>query len=357
MAILISPPFALRTRLSAQPVLAPPSAAYYPETAAPPPAANPLDQLMAPVALYPDPLISILLPASTFPSDIASAAAYLNGGGDPGRADEQPWDPSVRALAHYPDVVKWMGQNTAWTQATGAAFASQPSEVMGSIQRLRELARAAGTLTNTPQQQVVTNGDYIEIEPAQPNVIYVPRYDPGIVFVDQPYYGYNGPFLFFGPPFPFGPWLTFGCNWRGGGVFLVDWHYWHGNGGWWRPHPVRTRRNRLCRLLWRPSLAIPGRSPVPPCADWMAKPRSDHPPSADRGRSAPSTARRLSAIFTPADREAVTVVGRHPEAFRGRPLNPAIMSRRPATARPRPSNQKPPPRRPPEKPRNCGINA
>jgi hypothetical protein len=218
-------------------VQGPPSAPrYYPEVAAPQAPGNSLDQLMAPVALYPDPLISLILPASAFGSDIAAAGAYLNAGGDPGQVDTQPWDQSVRSLAHYPDVVKWMAKNASWTQTVGAAFVADPAAVMQAIQRLRALARAAGTLVDTSEQQVVADGNYVEIEPAQPGVIYVPRYDPDVVFVDQPYYGYGGPFLSFGPAYGAGLWLTFGCNWYGGGVVMVDANYWHRDGGWWRPY-------------------------------------------------------------------------------------------------------------------------
>ena len=130
-------------------------------------------------------LISIILPASTFPSDVDAAGAYLNGGGDPGQVDNQSWDQSVRSLAHYPDVAKWMAQNGPWTQSVGAAFASQPAEVMKAIQRLRELARAAGTLTDTAQQQVTVDGSFVEIEPAQPDVIYVPIYNPCLLYTSR----------------------------------------------------------------------------------------------------------------------------------------------------------------------------
>jgi len=200
-----------------------------------------LDQLLAPIALYPDPLISLILPASTFPGDLQAAAAYLGTGGDPNQVDAQPWDASVKGLVHYPQVVTWMVQNLDWTQSLGAAFAAQPADVMASVQRLRGTALAAGTLTNTPQQQVVTQDSEIEIQPAQPDVIYVPQYDPAVVFVDQPYYGYGGPYLSYGPGYPVGPWLTYGAFWGGGVILTADWGFWHGPGGWWRPaYPPRS---------------------------------------------------------------------------------------------------------------------
>ena len=113
-----------------------------------------LDALFAPIALYPDALVALILPAATVPSDLNLAANYINAGGDPARIDAQPWDASVKALAHYPEVLKWMNENGAWTQQAGQAFLGQQADVMKSIQQLRARAVAAGSLKNTPQQQV-----------------------------------------------------------------------------------------------------------------------------------------------------------------------------------------------------------
>jgi hypothetical protein len=303
----------------------PPDPAYYPETAAQPPAADPLDQLMGPVALYPDPLIALLLPASTFPQDINAAAAYLKGGGDPGQADAQPWDPSVRSLAHYPDVVNWMAQNSTWTQSVGAAFAADPASVMNAIQELRALANAAGTLTTTPQQQVVVQPDYIEIEPAQPDVIYVPRYDPAIVFVDQPYYGFNGPYFSFGSPYPAGAWLTFGPNWSGRGIVMVNASYWHGTGGWW--HPVGPGPGGIvfsASVNARPWV-FPANRPRPQApSGWQTRaqivqPRliAGIPPRPPQGAFRDIHTRGAAAV---------TVVARDPAAFRGKPIDRALLN-------------------------------
>jgi hypothetical protein len=306
----------------------PPQPAYYPETppapATPyaPPAetapatANPLDELMAPVALYPDPLISILLPASTFPSDISSAGQYLAAGGDPGQVDAQPWDPSVRSLAHYPDVVTWMAANGPWVQAVGAAFVSDPAQVMQAIQRLRELARAAGTLEDTPQQQVIVEDSFVEIVPAQPNVIYVPLYDPEIVFVDQPYYDYNGPYVSYGPPYQAGVWLTYGCDWQGGGVGIVDSSYWYGDRGAWRrngPEPVNA---------WH----YPANRPRPQApSGWRQNPKAVQVrPIAGAPPRPPQPAFRDIRTRGPA---AVTAVSRNPAAFKGQPIHPAVLPR------------------------------
>lgn len=197
-----------------------------PPTPPPPQPPSPYDALVAPIALYPDPLISVLLPASTYPDQITAAANYLVQYGDPSQIANQPWDPSVKALAHYPAVVAWMAQNLPWTEALGNAFSSAPAAVMDSIQGLRARAQAAGTLRTTPQQQVVTDDGDIAIVPAQPDVIYVPVYDPNIVFDEGGYYDYNGPFINFGDPCPVGIWLDFGFDWRRHQVWQGSFYYW-----------------------------------------------------------------------------------------------------------------------------------
>lgn len=334
----------------------PPPAYIPPAPAAPAPApqANPLDQLMAPIALYPDPLISLILPASAFPTDVSAAGAYLAAGGDAGQVDAQPWDPSVRALAHYPEVVTWMAQNGPWTQTVGAAFVSQPAAVMSAIQRLRELARAAGTLTDSSQQQVIVQGSYVEIEPAQPDVIYVPRYDPAVVFVDQPYYGYRGPFFTYGPAYGAGVWLTYGCNWSGGGVLIVGPGYWHGDGGWWRPQGGPDRGGFNASVTVNVSVrpwGFPANRPRPQApSGWQGRSQVVHPRLA-AGAPAQPPASAFRNIHT-RGAAAVTVVARNPAAFTGKPVNRAILSKpaaQPARKAPAPGEPSPE-RKAPEQP-------
>jgi hypothetical protein len=196
-----------------------------------------VDQLMAPIALYPDPLIALILPSSADPSDLVSAAGYLQQNGDPAQVDSQPWDDSVRALAHYPEVVAWLAQNLDWTQAVGSAFLAQPGDVMLSIQRLRAEARASGALVNSPEQIAILDADgNIEIEPAEGDVMYVPRYDPGVVYAGGMYDFSAGPCITYGDPYPVGIWLTFGFDWRNHAIWVGDWSTWHGADGW--RHPV-----------------------------------------------------------------------------------------------------------------------
>ncbi len=223
-------------------------AAYMPaQTPNPPPAYTPeqLDQLLAPIALYPDPLIAIILPATTVPADIVMAARFLSEGGSPAMIDDQPWDESVRALARYPDVIRWLDSNLRFTRAAGEAFQQQPAEVMRSVQRLRARALAAGTLGTAPHQVVVREGTEICILPAEDNLIYVPQYDPELVYAVPP--GYAGPFFGFGVGFAVGPWLCYSCNWDDFGIWVGLWHpHWGYYRDWRNPGPDHRG------TIWRP---------------------------------------------------------------------------------------------------------
>ena len=194
-----------------------------------------LEQLLAPIALYPDALIAVILPASTVPTDVVLAARHLRENpGDRSQIEHRAWDESVKSLTHYPEVVQWMDENLHWTRQVGEAFAVQPADVMQAVQRLRAKARAAGTLVDTPQQQVIAEPQVIRIVPAQPDVIYVPHYEPDIVFVDRPVY-YTRPFLTFGVGVPVGSWLAFDCDWRRNTIWVGNRHRrWSGH-DWHRP--------------------------------------------------------------------------------------------------------------------------
>ncbi|HEY7091034.1 MAG TPA: DUF3300 domain-containing protein, partial [Tepidisphaeraceae bacterium] len=183
---------------------------------APPPAnadqqpfsADELDSLLAPIALYPDPLLAQILPAATDPQAVAAAAAWIAAGNNPDQIDDQPWDPSILALARYPDVLKMLAENPDWTDALGYAFSTQQADVTASIQRLRARAQTAGSLLSTPEQQVVADDAGIQIVPANPQVIFVPVYDPQVVFAPPPPGVVMGPPVTFGPPMQAGVWLT-----------------------------------------------------------------------------------------------------------------------------------------------------
>jgi hypothetical protein len=200
--------------------------------------AEELDDLLAPIALYPDPLLAQILPAATFIDQIDEAARYVRQYGKTARIDDQPWDVSVKAMAHYPDVLFMMDQKNDWTVSLGQAFINQQQDVMDAIQRLRTEAQAEGNLVSTPQQEVVDEDNYISIVPAAPELVYVPQYDPLMVYMESsPPYG----FITFGIGFAIGAWLDRDCDWHGRRVFY---HGWQGRG--WisrsRPH-IHDPRN------------------------------------------------------------------------------------------------------------------
>ncbi len=186
-----------------------------------------LDNLLAPIALYPDPLLAQVLTASTFPDQIDEAARFVRADSDPNDIDSQPWDVSVKAVAHYPDVLNKMDGDLDWTTALGQAYVNQSDDVMASVQRLREEARAAGNLVTTPQWDVEDSGGDIEIWPAQAQYIYVPVYDPSIVYFGRG--GVYGNVISFGAGFAIGAWLNCDFDWHGRRVYYTGWE--HG-GGW-----------------------------------------------------------------------------------------------------------------------------
>jgi hypothetical protein len=243
------PPPAYAPEYAPAPPQAPAQAPAYASLPPPPPEAPPpaepapgLDRLLRPIALYPDPLLALILPASTYPGELAAAQAYLVQYGDPSQVDAQPWDPSVRALAHYPTVIQWLAENPAWTQALGAAFLQSPGAVVEAVQRLRRVAVNSGALSSNPEQQVVFDGSNIDILPGAPNAIYVPAYDGDAVFQGDSEVGYQGDYINYGPAYPVGPWLTFCVDWNTRGVWVGGWNAWHGPSGPHVPHFDAERR-------------------------------------------------------------------------------------------------------------------
>jgi hypothetical protein len=151
--------------------------------------AEQIEQLVAPIALYPDAVLAQILAASTYPAQVASAAQWLQsvGAAPPEQIaaavnGQSGWDPSVKALTAYPQVLAMMNQNLQWTTALGNAYYNQPQDLLQTVQVLRERAQSAGTLQSTPQEQVVQNQGYIALQPANPEVVYVPQYDPWAVY-------------------------------------------------------------------------------------------------------------------------------------------------------------------------------
>lgn len=147
-----------------------------------------LDQMLAPVALYPDDLLSNILAAATYPLEVVQADRYvkqntgLQGDALADALNTQPWDGSVKSLAQFPSVLAMMDDELSWTEELGDAFLAQPTAVMDTVQSLRAKAAANGTLQSNPQETVQSQGNNIAIQPATTDVVYVPYYDPSVVY-------------------------------------------------------------------------------------------------------------------------------------------------------------------------------
>jgi hypothetical protein len=191
-----------------------------------------LDDLLAPIALYPDPLLAEILPASTYPSEIAAADSWLYNGGAISSIDRWNWAESVKAVAHYPIILKMMAENMDWTATLGEAFLNQPEDVTSSVQRLRWLAYNNGNLQTNNEQTVIIEGDYIRIIPSQPQYVYIPQYDPSAIYVTRWTPG-NAPFIAFGLGLAIGDWLSMDFDW---GYHRLFYH------GWNRPGWVNNAR-------------------------------------------------------------------------------------------------------------------
>lgn len=205
------------------------------------PAGNPLfaqqelDQMLAPIALYPDPLLAHVLMAATYPLEVVEAARWsrdnpgLSGDAAVRGVANQNWDPSVKSLVAFPQMLQTMDEKIDWTERLGDAFLGQQAEVMDTVQALRNKARQAGNLPSTAQVQVTQDGANIVIEPDNSELIYVPYYNPYLIYGPWWWPGY--------PPVYWGPW--YGYYWNGGvawGVGIVvgaDFFFgrWH-----WRDH-------------------------------------------------------------------------------------------------------------------------
>jgi hypothetical protein len=235
---LLVPGFCLSQTALAQDEYSPPNVVeegtYTPFTA------EELDELLAPIALYPDPLLAQILPAATFVDQIDAAARYVRQLGKFALIDDQPWDVSVKAVAHYPDVLFMMDQKYDWTVSLGEAYSNQPQDVMDAIQRLRSEAEAEGNLVSNSEQQVINEGGIISIDPAEPDVIYVPQYDPMTVYVESPPLGYG--LITFGVGFRIGAWLNRDCDWHGRRIYY---HGWQGRGWISRARPHVQVRNSV----------------------------------------------------------------------------------------------------------------
>ncbi len=236
-------PWSLATAVAQEYGAPPPPDAGYgaPLSAYQPQGPEQLDQLVAPIALYPDSLVAQVLAAATYPAQVASAQQFLlqNSSYPPEQlaelANTQPWDPSVKALVAFPQVVNTLNQNMDWTTQLGNAYYNQPQDVLGAVQAMRQRAYAAGSLRPTPQLAVDYAPGDIVIAPVNPSVVYVPYYNPWVVYgAPVPVYGH---YYYGGPPagvvFAAGLAIGFGVGLAIGAFTHFSWgfHSWAPNWG------------------------------------------------------------------------------------------------------------------------------
>lgn len=226
----------------------PPPAAPADQASAPKLDAQQLDALTAPIAAYPDPLLAQLLMAATFPDDVVAAAAWskahpdLKGDDAVKAVASMPWDPSVQSLVAFPQALATMAQNPNWVEAIGQAFLAQSGDVMDSVQRLRQKAVAAGNLKTSPQQKVEVQQatQTIVIQPADPQVVYVPAYNPTTFYGTWPSPTYPPTYLPPPPGYAVGTALATGLAF-GAGIAITN-SLWGGCD--WGGHDVNVNVNR-----------------------------------------------------------------------------------------------------------------
>jgi uncharacterized membrane protein YgcG len=196
-----------------------------------------LEQMVAPIALYPDPLVAQILAAATHPAEIVEADRWLQQNPDlkaealAKAVDAQSWDASVKALTQFPGLLGMMDKNLSWTSSLGEAYVNGQQTVLDAVQNMRQRAQQAGNLKSTQQESVTNDGNSIVIEPADPQVVYVPEYDPWVVYGDPlayypgwigvPGFYYDGPGIWFGLGIGIGLYGGFGWGWHSWGT---DWH-------------------------------------------------------------------------------------------------------------------------------------
>jgi hypothetical protein len=219
-----------------------------------------LDLLLGPIALYPDPLIAVLLPAATQSSEVVLAARFLDRVGDYNAIEQQQWSDSVKALAYYPEVLRWMDENLEWTRQVGEAFLNQPEDVMATIQRLRAMAQSLGNLQTTPQQIVEVSDGEIDILPADPDMVYVPAYEP------RPVYTQPGARVWFANGARTGAWLKHDWDWQNKRVIVWTRDSARPRNWWSQPRSERFRADNKFQE-WCPRT----RAGQFPCKFWATR--------------------------------------------------------------------------------------
>jgi hypothetical protein len=214
--------------------------------------------------LYPDALVAQILAASAYPTQIVVANRMVRANPDlkgqdlAKEVDQQDWDPSVKALVEFPTVLANLDRDLSWTSELGQAYQNQQDDVMQAVQYMRHKAYNAGNLRSTPQERVYEQGPNVDIQPADPDLVYVPAYNPAYVYGYPvglwpgfyPWWGFGGPYISFGFGFPISPFFGFGWGWHGwgigwgfhGGVFFGG-HPWAFRGGAFYNHAAFVHGN------------------------------------------------------------------------------------------------------------------
>jgi hypothetical protein len=245
--------------------------------------AEELQELVGPIALYPDDLVAIVLPASTYPLQIVQAARFLEDReNDSTLQPNEDWDDSIVALLNYPEVVALLNDDLDWTYDLGTAVLNQRADVLSAIQNFRDEAYAAGNLRSDERQTVASEDGTIEIKPADPKVIYIPYYEPERVVVYQPepvYYYYPRPYPVYYYPYPAHYHFNTGFFWGVNTWFSIGWrsHYVHAYDPFYYGHPyyghsyyhpfyVRNvfvnHYHRYPNYVWEPTYRYGGRPVV-----------------------------------------------------------------------------------------------
>jgi hypothetical protein len=287
-----------------------------------------LDSLVAPIALYPDPLLSQVLVASTYPLEIVQAAQWLrqnpslSGAAAQSAASSQNWDPSVQALVLFPDVLFRMADDSRWTNDLGNAFLAQQSGVMDAVQHLRSEAMDSGKLASNPAATITTQtqGDSsaVQIQPANPNVIYVPNYDPATIWGPQvnpyPFAPYSIPDAYGNGLMSYGPGIFVGSIFAGLGG-------WTGWGGWgWMPnwfgHGVTVNNGFFSRYGYN-RFGLAGGILPPGLAGWVHNPM--------HRANVPYGTRAVAAQFHSVPLRSMASIGAI-GSMAARPVMPAVRS-------------------------------
>ena len=290
-----------------------------------------LDQMLAPLALYPDALLSQVLMASTYPLEVVEAARWsrahpgLKGDEAVRAVQDRDWDPSVKSLLAFPDLLMRMDEQLEWTQRLGDAFLEQEPHVMETVQRLRQRAAAAGHLLPDERLRVVADGGTIVIEQADPRIAVVPYYDPWVVYGAWGWPAY--------PPIAWSPWPRVVIGVTAGFFFGgIDWHHRHvkvvhahshylrprHSGGAYRPIHVgkwqhAPRQRHVVRpVVERPARFVAPSRPMPPALSASRQPRhAERPRHVERPREIERPRREAPRMIRPHDRSRVAVDPAH----------------------------------------------